>query len=131
MTTELPDLLNATAHLIDRIDQACTQACRRVAGLDDDVPDGDRLLWDLAQEANDLHRQLEAFRTVAPHRYDALTGATVGAIDDLLGLLVEAKTHFAHGETNAGYGALTLFEQYAADLKSACQLRARILRRGS
>lgn len=131
MTTALPDLLTATEHLIERIDDACTRMCRRTAGLDETVPDGDRLLWDLGQEANDLHRQIAAFRQTAPHRHDAITSATVGAIDDLLTLLVEAKTHFAHGETNAGYGALELFERYATELRASCQLRARTLRRGS
>lgn len=130
MTTELPDLLTATEHLISQIDHACTQLCRRTAGLDA-AADSDRLLWELGQEANDLHRQITAFRVVAPHRADPIAAATIGAIDDLLTLLVEAKTHLAHGETNAGYGALALFDRYAAELRASCQLRARALRRGS
>lgn len=132
MTTDsITDLLDATVHLIDRIHHACTDVFRRAAGMDPDAPDADRLILDLAREADDLHRRIGAYRLAVPHASHAVTVATMVATDDLITLLTEARDYFSAGNHNAAHGTLSLFDQYAEDLRAACRLRALAQRRRS
>lgn len=124
----LTELLDSTERLIANLQDACARVCRPAP---DDDPDAGHLICDLAEQGSVLQQRVAALRVIAPHRHDSIAAATIGAIEDLLTLLFEAHGEFVTGNEAGGYGALTLFDRYAGDLKAACQLRARALRRGS
>ncbi len=127
---QLQDLLDATEHLIQGIEDARKDCCRpgpdggACAGLDFIAPG-------LSREAIDLQRRVTAFRRQTPHVYDAVAAATIGSTKELIALLTEARDHFATGNAMAAYGTLTLFDHYADDLRAACRLHARSMRRPS
>lgn len=121
---QLHDLLDATEQLIQGIEDASRgRYSQRDAQGDCDALDS--FAPGLSREAIELQRKVTALRRQTPHSCDAVVAATIGATEDLITLLTEARDQFAADNPMAGYGTLTLFDRYADDLRAACRLRAR------
>jgi hypothetical protein len=120
MTSQLEELLQTGEDLIGQIEDAKESLDTDLRNLNEAAQGIDSAVDELSGQANDLHRQIVAFRNEPPP--DPIARATTQAIDNLLTLLTEAKTYFGGGNNLGAYGTLIMFDDHADDLRAAFRL---------